>query len=260
MMLSKDAIITLALALASTTCTNAFSPNLNAAAVSSRAPNVALSMSKPDGLVSREQFTTSAIAAAFFASISTVVTPTPAYARGRATLEAAYERYTPRVIAGGKFYANDLRQMIEKNDWKGIEAATAEPPKKSKADRVKVDGGLAERAAQAGGFSDARVLAAADLFAATFSDNSISPKTKSMKEKVAKVREVVNDLHSVARQALGEEKPEGGLFGLGAKAPSQYELAQSARKLYLEGGTAWNEYIFAANKDLEIKLAKLPYL
>ena len=161
-------------------------------------------------------------------------TPQPASARGRATLEFSYDRYTPRIIAGGEFYSKDLKNIIGKNDWSALKAATSDPPKKSKEDRSKPDGGIAERAALAGGFSDARVLVAADLFAASFSDNSISTKTKKMKAKVEVLREIVQQMNSLAKEALGEEK-EGGFFGLGAKKRSQAELSKSARELYVKG-------------------------
>jgi hypothetical protein len=183
----------------------------------------------------------------------------PALARGRPTLDLSYDRYTPRIIAGGQFFANDLRKLIEKNDWAGLKAATSDPPKKTKADRSKMDGGIAERAAQAGGFSAARVLNACQLFAAAFSDNSISPKTKKMQQETEKIKEVIEGINLAAREGLGEESG-GGLFGLGAKKPSQAELAKRVRQLYIEGGNAWNQYIFAANEELPISLKKLPYL
>ena len=201
-----------------------------------------------------------AAAAVAAGSAATVLTPSPSLARGRATLEAAYDRYTPRIVAGGQFYAQDFKKMIEKNDFKAIIAATAEPPKKSKADRSKIDGGVSERAAQAGGFSDARVLTAADLYAGAFSDNSISPKTKAMRKSVEKMREVVTGINAAAREASGEESGGGGLFGLGSKKASPKELAVTIRKLYLEGGQAYNQYIFDANDDLPVQLKKLPYL
>ena len=201
-----------------------------------------------------------AAAAVAAGSAATVLTPSPSLARGRATLEAAYDRYTPRIVTGGQFYAQDFKKMIEKNDFKAIIAATAEPPKKSKADRSKIDGGVSERAAQAGGFSDARVLTAADLYAGAFSDNSISPKTKAMRKSVEKMREVVTGINAAAREASGEESGGGGLFGLGSKKASPKELAVTIRKLYLEGGQAYNQYIFDANDDLPVQLKKLPYL
>lgn len=139
-------------------------------------------------------------------------------------------------------------------------AATAEPPERTKADKSKPDGGIAERAAKAGGFSDARVIAAADLWAASFSDNSISPKTKKMKEQTEIMKEVVAGMNTAAKLALGEEKAGGGFFGLGAKAPSQVELAKQVRELYIKGGNAYNQYVFISNDELPVQLKKLPYL
>ena len=185
---------------------------------------------------------------------------TPAQARGRATLDYAYERYTPRIIDGGEFFKKEFRNMIAKNDYEGIKLSLAEPPKKTKQDRAKIDGGVSERAAQAGKFSDARVLVACDLFASTFSDNSISPKTKAMKKEVEELRSIVNEMELVARQALGEDTGGGGFFGLGAKKPSKEELSRKMKELYVRGGTSWNQYIFAANDGLPVQLNKLPYL
>ena len=139
-------------------------------------------------------------------------------------------------------------------------AATQEPPKKSKADKSKPDGGVADRAAQAGGFSNARVITAADLWAASFSDSSISTKTKQMKEQSLILAEVVEGMNTAAKLALGEEKSSGGFLGFGAKAPSQAELAKKVRELYIKGGNAWNQYVFLANDDLPVQLKRLPYL
>jgi hypothetical protein len=189
-----------------------------------------------------------------------VVAPQPASARGRATLEQAYDRYTPRILAGGEFYKSKLKSLIAKDDWEGIKFALQEPPKKQKSDRSKQDGGVSERAAQAGQFSDARVITALDLFAATFSDNSVSPKTKAMQKEVAELRSVVEGMKSIARQATGEESGGGGLFGIGKKQPSKSELSNKMKELYIVGGTSWNRYVFAANDGLPVALKKLPYL
>lgn len=149
--------------------------------------------------------------------------------------------------------------MIEKTDWLAIKGATSDPPPKTKEDRKKVDGGVSDRAKQAGQFSNARVTSACDLYAAAFSDNSISPKTKKMTTASSKLREVIDGMNLAAREGLGEVS-SGGLFGLGAKKPSQAELSKRVRQLYVEGGNAYNEYIFAANEELPLSLDKLPYL
>lgn len=119
---------------------------------------------------------------------------------------------------------------------------------------------MAERAAQAGQFSDARVIVAMDLFASQFSDNSISPKTKAMKKEVDELRSIVQTMDSLARQALGEESAGGGFFGFGKKQPSKAEISQKLKELYIAGGSAWNRYVFATNDGLPVTLNKLPYL
>eukprot|EP00551_Chaetoceros_affinis_P002407 CAMPEP_0203644660 /NCGR_PEP_ID=MMETSP0088-20131115/10045_1 /ASSEMBLY_ACC=CAM_ASM_001087 /TAXON_ID=426623 /ORGANISM="Chaetoceros affinis, Strain CCMP159" /LENGTH=253 /DNA_ID=CAMNT_0050501241 /DNA_START=1 /DNA_END=762 /DNA_ORIENTATION=- len=223
-----------------------------------RSTNKAKISTKPT--IDRQDFISSIITIGIATTTTITSIPQPAQARGRATLEYALDRYYPRIEAGGTFYATDLRTAIEKNDWGAIKAATAEPPPRTKADKAKADGGISERAAQAGGFSNARVISAAELWAASFSDNSISAKTKKMKEQTEVLREVVDGMNAAAKLALGEEKPNGGFFGFGAKAPSQLELAKEVRELYMKGGNAWNQYVFLSNDDLPVQLKRLPYL
>lgn len=105
-----------------------------------------------------------------------------------------------------------------------------------------------------------KVISACDLFAASFSDNSISAKTKKMKAQTLILTQVVEDINYTAKLAMGEIKPSGGVFGFGAKAPSQPELIKKVREIYITGGNAWNQYIYAANDELPLQLKKLPYL
>jgi hypothetical protein len=184
----------------------------------------------------------------------------PASARGRATLEKTYERYAPRIRAGTSFYANELRQMVAKDDFASIKLALQEPPSRVAGDLSKPDAGVAARAAAAGGFSDARVLVAADLFGAAFSESSITPKTKKLQKLVAEERDIINEMQSVAKQALGEESTGGGLFGLGAKKPSTPELSKRMKELYVKGGNVWNQYILAANDNLALQFDRFEYV
>jgi hypothetical protein len=211
-----------------------------------------------DAVSSRKDFLQASSILGFTAAV-TLFTPEPAFARGRATLEKSYQRYAPRVIAGGVFYGDELRTMVEKNDWEGIKNALQEPPPRTKEDLNKPDAGVAARAKLSGGFSDAKVLVAADLFAAAFSDRSISPKTKKMQDAVVRLREAVKGLQTTARQGLGEET-SGGLFGMGAKKLSPTELAKNAREYYVAGGTAWNEYVYDANDELALQFDRFPYI
>ena len=93
-------------------------------------------------------------------SAAVLLLPQSAQARGFATLEQAYERYTPRIRKGGDFYSTDFKALVRKNDWSGIRNALQEVPKRERTDLSKPDAGVAERARQAGQFSDARVLVA----------------------------------------------------------------------------------------------------
>jgi hypothetical protein len=207
---------------------------------------------------SRKQFLQASSILGFTAAVN-FLAPEPAFAKGRATLEKSFRRYAPRVVAGGVFYGNELRTLVEKNDWEGIKEALQDPPERTKEDLNKPDAGVAARAKAAGGFSDARVLVAADLLAASFSDSSISTKTRKMQGAVVRLREAVAGLKSVARQGLGEET-SGGLFGIGGKKLSQAELAASAREYYVAGGTAWNEFVYDANDELAIQFDRFPYV
>jgi len=218
------------------------------------------------GASSRKDFLSTATTAATTAGIVATVAGSwafgvePASARGRATLEKSYERYAPRIRAGAEFYGSDFRKLVEKQDWQGIKNALQDPPERKREDLVKPDAGVAARARQAGQLSEARVVVAADLFAAAFSDNSISAKTKKMKVAVDKLREAVEGMSTTAKIALGEQKVGGGLFGLGAKAPSQSELAKQLRDYYVAGGNAFNEYIYAANDDLALQFDRFAYV
>lgn len=208
-----------------------------------------------DVVMSRANF----LQAAGLVGASVLIQPGPAFARGRATLDGAYDKYTPRILKGGEFYRSDLKSLIGRGDYAGIKAALQEPPKRTKADKAKADGGIAERAAQAGQFSDSRVLVACDLFAAAFSDSSISEKTKKMKASVEEMRNVILEMQSVASQALGEDTG-GGLFGFGGKKLSKSECNNRLKELYIQGGNAYNKYVFTANEDLAVQYKKLPYL
>mmetsp|Transcript_19482 Transcript_19482/g.53617 ORF Transcript_19482/g.53617 Transcript_19482/m.53617 type:complete len:322 (+) Transcript_19482:482-1447(+) len=192
-------------------------------------------------------------------TLLTTTSPQPVFATGRATLDVTWRRYAPRVRAGGEFYATDLKRLVAKNDWQGIQTALQQVPDRSRKDLSKADAGVAERARQAGGFSDARVLVAADLLASAFSSqNSLSDKTRKMKTAVDKVRETTQAMELVTKQALGQDS--GGFFGLGKKKVSEAELAKQMRQLYAQGGTAWNEYVYAANENLALQFDRFEYI
>jgi hypothetical protein len=217
------------------------------------------SNTKIEDVSDRKQFLISTIGSCL-ASAGWLVQSRAVFAAGRATLEQSYERYVPRIRAGGEFYGVELKKLVASSDWQGIKSALQEVPDRKKEDLRKPDAGVAERARQAGQFSDARVLTAADLYAGAFSgNNALSAKTKKMRASIEKVRQAVQGMTSVSRQALGEEGG-GGFLGLGAKKPNPKELKKQLIEYYVAGGNAWNEYVAAANEDLALQFDRLKFI
>lgn len=78
--------------------------------------NVRVSAAKSP-IPSRRQFVAGGIVGSIVGQVN------PAQSRGRATLEQSYERYSPRLVEGGRFYSKDLRKAIEKSDWAAIKVS-----------------------------------------------------------------------------------------------------------------------------------------
>lgn len=81
-----------------------------------------------------------------------------------------------------------------------------------------------------------------------------------MKKDVEEIRAVINEMQSICKQALGEESANGGFFGVGKKQASKKELSNRMKELYINGGTAWNRYAFAANAGIPKTVQQLPTL
>uniref|UniRef100_A0A7S3P3R4 PS II complex 12 kDa extrinsic protein n=1 Tax=Amphora coffeiformis TaxID=265554 RepID=A0A7S3P3R4_9STRA len=108
--------------------------------------------------VNRKDFVNAA--ASSFVAIGLLGVGEPAFATGRATLDQTFERYAPRIRAGGEFYQGEFKQMVAKGDFRAIKEATEGVPPKRKEDLQKIDAGVAARARSAGQFSEDRVLTA----------------------------------------------------------------------------------------------------
>ena len=81
-----------------------------------------------------------------------------------------------------------------------------------------------------------------------------------MKDSIEKVREAVKEMNLLAKQGTGEVSAGGGLFGLGGKKPSEAELKQKIKQLYVVGGNAWNEYVLAANENLALQFDRFEFV
>jgi hypothetical protein len=149
---------------------------------------------------------------------------------GRATLESHLTLRTASLPV--VFHGDELRTLVEKNDWEGIESPS-DPPERNEADLNKPDAAAA-RAKAAGGFSDARVLP--PIFCRIRTDGSLNKTWKMQAAVVGFARLCWSQ--SVARQGLGEGDFAWSLVLCGKKL-SQTELSFKAREYYVAGGTKW---------------------
>jgi hypothetical protein len=94
------------------------------------APRSATRLTLDASVTSRDDFLKSAAVI----TIGTLGFQTPALATGRATLEVTYDRYSPRIRAGGQFYGNEFKQIVAKADWAGIKEALGDVPPRKKED------------------------------------------------------------------------------------------------------------------------------
>lgn len=151
------------------------------------------------------------------------VLPGEAQARGRATQIKSWSRYGARVEGMRGWIAGSLKGMIKTADYAGIKEATE--PKKGVMNTF---------------------LTAMDLWAATYSDASISPKTNAMMADNEALRTVQKDLYALSQKALGEEvKKSGGFLGIGAKEkakPTAAELNAEYVALFEKAKAAYNDY------------------
>ena len=79
-----------------------------------------------------------------------------------------------------------------------------------------------------------------------------------MRQAVETLRATIEAMDLTARQGMGETS--GGVFGLGAKKVPQAELSLTMKKLYVQGGNAWNEYVYAANENMPLQYDRLEYI
>jgi len=93
--------------------------------------------------------------------------PSEAFARGRGTQPAVFQRYQGRITSYGTFLKSELPKIIEAADWNALKEAVAADTKTKKGKIGKLYNGES----------------AMSLWAATYSETSITDKTKAMQGK-----------------------------------------------------------------------------
>ena len=168
--------------------------------------------------------------------------PREALARGRNTQAAMFQRYVKRIDSFADFLSNDIEKSINSADWAAVKsAAIAETEKKN---------------GEIGPLF--RGESALGLWAATFSEQSPSEKTKQMQKRVDVLTATRTELFATASKGDGTGlKNVGGFFGIGGakeERPSDAVLKKSALASVAKAKAAFNEYVEISNagRPLEI--------
>lgn len=129
-----------------------------------------------------------------------------AHADFRAAQKRTYFRMAPKIITGRDFYKGELKQAIDKEDWKVVEKAfEVYVAKYNPNDPSQID--------QTDRYVDKYFLRPMTVFAGSFAERGTSPKTKSMMEQVELFRAALNDLEGCVKDR------QEGFFSPVIKAP-----------------------------------------
>ena len=129
-----------------------------------------------------------------------------AHADFRAAQKRTYFRMVPKIITGRDFYKGELKQAIDKEDWKVVEKAfETYVAKYNPNDPSQVD--------QTDRYVDNYFLRPMTVFAGSFAERGTSPKTKSMMQQVELFRAALDDLEGCVKDR------QEGFFSPVVKAP-----------------------------------------
>lgn len=134
-----------------------------------------------------------------------------AHADFRAAQKRTYFRMVPKIITGRDFYKGELKQAIDKEDWKVVEKAfEVYVAKYNPNDPSQVD--------QTDRYVDNYLLRPMSVFAGSFAERGTSPKTKSMMQQLELFRAALNDLEGSVK-----DRQQEGFFAPVVKAPQGAE-------------------------------------
>jgi hypothetical protein len=169
----------------------------------------------------------------------------PANADVRAQQKRTYFRFVPKLNEGTAFFKNDLKQAIDKEDWKVVEKAFEEYVSKyNKYDPNQVDA--------TDSYVNVHFYRPMTLFAGSFAERGSSPKTKAMMEQEALFEEAMGTLEGCIKDRKGN-----GFFAADIKMPTGAAKKTQALESYAKAKAALNEYITIGNSGLMLELNKI---
>ena len=171
--------------------------------------------------------------------------PQPVHAEFRAAQKRTYFRQTPKLIEGGGFLAGDLKQAVEKEDYKVIEKMFEEYASKVIANRD-------NEVAQTDTYVNSKFYRPMTILSGSFAEKGTSEKQRKMMEKELKFEEAMKLLQGTTKDMKGD-----GWFAADIKMPTGTARKKQAQEALQTAKETYNEFVVIMNKGLMMELNKL---
>eukprot|EP01041_Mallomonas_annulata_P008246 gene8246-16962_t len=162
----------------------------------------------------------------------------PAFAEFRAAQKRTYFRFVPKIVSGRDFYKNELKQAIDKEDWKVVEKIFEEYV-------TKYNPNFPDQVDATDTYVQSTFFRPMTVLAGSFAERGSSPKQRALTEQLEVFEKAINKLESSVRVTKGE-----GFFAADVQPPTGAEKKKKALEAWQEGKTALNNYIQIVNSGL----------
>lgn len=193
-------------------------------------------------------------AAAVAAAAATGAAPAARADVTRQSLKKSYFRYVPRIKEGMSWYAGELKELVDKEDFNTILAKYFIKTKTAKDDSLRP--ALYQSTSNK---VERELIAPMKIWATTFAEKGTNPKVRAMLEQVRVLEGAMSSLEGVARTALIDDTAQVGRSrGRGIQTISTTENVHAS---YDTGVAAIKEYLAVANKGLtrEVNQVSSPF-
>lgn len=182
---------------------------------------------------------------ALTSGVTTTMLPQPVHAEFRAAQKRTYFRQTPKLIEGGGFLAGDLKQAVEKEDYRVIEKMFEEYASKVIANRD-------NEVAQTDTYVNSKFYRPMTILSGSFAEKGTSEKQRKMMEKELKFEEAMKLLQGTTKDMKGD-----GWFAADIKMPTGTARKKQAQEALQTAKETYNEFVVIMNKGLMMELNKL---
>jgi len=210
----------------------------------SNAYNVGLHMKGPGKRLIKAIPQALVIGALATSTMATIV-PQPVYAEFRAAQKRTYFRQTPKLIEGGKFLTGELKEAIDKEDYKVIAKMYEEYASKVIANRD-------NEVAQTDTYVNNKFYRPMTILAGSFAEKGTSVKQRTLMEQEVKFEEAMKLM-----QGTTKDMPGDGWFAAKIKQPTGAARKKQAQAALQAAKMSYNEFVNVMNKGLMMELNKL---